>query len=100
MSTEMQVLVLYLYLCIPTNFFLFMLILLRQLPLSPVEMQAVAGCPLLPHVNVLPHGAVTAAGHGADSSQDTTGNWILDWQYVQRDNFPSGHSRYCGKRIP
>lgn len=29
--------------------------------LSPVEMQAVAGCPLLPHVDVLPHGSIPAA---------------------------------------
>lgn len=45
-------------------------VVLVLLILSPVEMQAVAGCPLLPHVDVLPHGAVAAAGRGADSSQD------------------------------
>lgn len=41
-------------------------------PHSPVEVQAVAGRPLLPHVYVLPHGAVAAAQHRADSSTSQT----------------------------
>lgn len=41
-------------------------------PHSPVEVQAVAGRPLLPHVYVLPHGAVTATQHRADSSTSQT----------------------------
>ncbi len=41
-------------------------------PNSPMEVQAVAGRPLLPHVNVLPHGAVPAAEHRADSSTSQT----------------------------
>lgn len=35
---------------------------------SPVEMEAVAGGPFLPHVYVLPHGAVSTAPHRADNS--------------------------------
>lgn len=35
---------------------------------SPVEMEAVAGGPLLPHVYVLPHGAISAAPHRAENS--------------------------------
>lgn len=42
------------------------------LPSSPMEMQAIAGCPLLPHVNVLPHGAIPAAEHRAESSNSQT----------------------------
>lgn len=36
-----------------------------------MEVQTVAGGPLLPHVDVLPHGAIATAGHEADSGQDT-----------------------------
>lgn len=41
-------------------------------PISPVEMQAVAGCPLLPHVYVLPHSAIPAAGHRAEGRSSQT----------------------------
>lgn len=84
-STEIQVLVLYLwYRCIPNNNCFpvgsknkNLPILLNPSPLLPVEMQAVAGRPLLPHVDVLPHGAVPAAGtHSRQQSGQTAHSWI------------------------
>lgn len=84
-STEIQVLVLCLwYRCIPNNNCFpvgsknkNLPILLNPSPLLPVEMQAVAGRPLLPHVDVLPHGAVPAAGtHSRQQSRHTAHSWI------------------------
>lgn len=84
-STGIQVLVLYLcYRCIPNNNCFpvgsknkNLPILLNPSPLLPVEMQAVAGRPLLPHVDVLPHGAVPAAGtHSRQQSRHKPHSWI------------------------
>lgn len=68
-------------------------------PHSPVEVQAVAGRPLLPHVYVLPHGAVAAAQHRADSSTSQTHPQFGPRRCNHQRSPPPSHPLLTGQKL-